>query len=108
MSAIEVKIIVSDVDYSGAVDVLLPILLEKVSANPNYTFLSSIVKKAEKLPAAAAKAALNALPQDTKDELAAVCLNYYGDDISRILISMAEQKNIYLKVQKVEVSALES
>ena len=40
-----------------------------------------------------------------KDELAEACLNYYKEDIARMLTEMAEQKGIALKIESVEVAA---
>lgn len=99
---IEVKIKVSDIDYGAAADVLLPVLLDKLSASAD-PLTASLLTKIKGLSGSAAKAALSFLPQDTKDELAVACLNHYSDDISRIMVNFAEQKGIGLQVSGVEV-----
>lgn len=99
---IEMKIKVSDIDYGSAADVLLPMLLEKLSSSAD-PLTASLLGKLKGLSGGAAKAALSFLPQDVKDELAVACLNHYSDEISRIMVSFAEQKGIGLQVSGVEV-----
>lgn len=100
---IEVKIKISEVDYSAAVDVLMPVLLDKLSSSTN-PIVSLVLGKAKGLPANAAKAALDVLPQETKDELAAACLNHYSEEIAKLMTSMAMQKAIKIQVDGVEVA----
>lgn len=99
---IEVKIKVSDIDYGSAADVLLPVLLEKLSGNAD-PLTAGLLAKLKGLSGGAAKAALSFFPQDIKDELAVTCMNHYNDEISRIMVSFAEQKGIGLQVSSVEV-----
>lgn len=100
---IEVKIKVNDIDYGSAADVLLPVLLEKLSRSAD-PLTAGLLVKLKGLSGSAAKAALNFLPQDVKDELAVACLNHYNDEISRIMVSFAEKKGIGLQVSGVEVA----
>ena len=89
---IDIKISVSNVDYEAALDTLLPVLLEHLSKKTENAFLSSILSKTTGVSLIAAKAALKALPQDTKDDLAAACLNHYKEDIQRLLTEASKQK----------------
>lgn len=100
---IEVTLKIREVDYAAAVDVLTPLLLDKLSAssNPIASFLRG---KARGLPATAAKAALDVLPKNTRDELAAACLNRYSGEVSQAITSLAAQKNLPLDVEGVAVS----
>lgn len=100
---IEVKIKVSEIDYGAAADVLLPVLLDKLSASAD-PLTAGLLGKLKGLSGGAAKAALSFLPQDMKDELAVACLNHYSNDISRIMVNFAEQKGIGLQVSGVEVA----
>lgn len=96
----EVRIKIDAVDYAAAVDALMPLLLDKVSSGTNpLRFLGRI----KGLSATAAKAALDVLPQGTKDELAAACLNRYSEEISQAATNLAKQKNLNVNVQSVEV-----
>ena len=100
---IEVKIKVSDIDYGAAADVLLPVLLDKLSASAN-PFTAGLLTKLKGLSGSAAKAALSILPQDVKDELAVACLNHYSDGISQSMVNFVEQKGIGLQISGVGVS----
>jgi len=99
----EIKIRITDVDYAAAVDELLPVLADKLSGCSN-PIASLAFGKANNLSASAAKAALKALPQSMKDELAAACLNRYSGGVSQALTTLAAQRNLFLNVEGVEVS----
>ncbi len=100
---LEVTLKLREVDYAAAVDVLTPVLLDKLSGSSNP--IASLLRgKARGLPAAAAKAALDVLPKSTRDELAAACLNRYSGEVSQAITSLAAQKNLPLSIESVEVS----
>jgi len=98
---IEVKIKINEVDYGAAVDVLMPVLLDKLCSlcDPVTKILLG-----KRMSGPAAKAALDKLPQRTKEELAAACLNHYSEEISRLMVNVAAQKGIGVQVGGVEVS----
>lgn len=102
---IDIKILVSEVDYESILDSLSPILLDYLSRNSENAFFSSILLKTKGISSVAAKAALKVLPQNTKDELATICLNHYKEDIIHIFTEMLEQKGISIKIEGVEISA---
>lgn len=102
----EIKIKISEVDYAAAVDALMPVLADKLSGCTN-PIASLVLGKAKDLSANAAKAALKALPQSAKDELAAACLNRYGGEIARVIAGLADRKNIPVKVEGVAAAALD-
>lgn len=101
---IEMKLKIRDVDYAAAIDTLMPVLLEKLSASSN-PFPALLLQKANGLPAAAAKAALDVLPQGIRDELAAACLNRYSTEVSQAIEHVATQKDIRLTVDSIEILA---
>lgn len=100
----EIKIMISDIDYIAAIDILAPALADKLSGCSNPVAALAF-GRAKDLSVAAAKAALKALPQNTRDELAAVCLNHYREEISRLIVSMAARQSLSLKVQGIEAAA---
>lgn len=100
---IEVKIKISEVDYGAAIDVLMPVLLDKLS-DSSSPIVKILVGKLKGMSGPAAKAALDMLPQETKDELAAACLNHYSEEISKLMVSVAQQKGIKVQVEGVEVA----
>lgn len=100
---IEMKIKISKVDYGKAVDRLMPVLMEKVEVSGN-PIASAVLGRAKGLPAGAAKAALDILPQKAKDELAVACLNHYSDELSKLMVELARQKDISVSVEGIEAA----
>ena len=100
---IEIKMKVDEVDYERALETLLPLLAEHFSSKTDNALISGILSKTKGLPVAAVKAMLKTFPQETKDERAVFCLNYYGENISHMLTDTLEKQGISLKVQSVEV-----
>ncbi|MDE7245691.1 MAG: hypothetical protein K2O18_17200 [Oscillospiraceae bacterium] len=100
---IEVKVKISEVDYISAVDSILPVLLDRVDV-PDNPLAAAALQKLKKLPTGAARAALKVLPQGTKDELAAACINHYRDKLSEKAVGMARKQGISLKVEDINVS----
>ena len=100
---IEVKIKISEVDYGAAIDVLMPVLLDKLSSSSS-PIVKILLGKLKGMSGPAAKAALDMLPQETKDELAAACLNHYNEEISKLMVNVAQQKGIKVQVESVEVA----
>lgn len=105
---IDIKISVSNVDYEAALDTLLPVLLEHLSKKSENAFLSSILSKTKGVSSIAAKAALKALPQDTRDDLAVACLNHYKEDIQRLLTEASKQKDIALQIDGIDIAVAQS
>ena len=70
--------------------------------------MSSILSKAKGVSSIAAKAALKALPQDTKDDLAVACLNHYKEDIQRLLAEASKQKGIALQIDGIDIAVAQS
>ena len=100
---IDVKIKISEVDYAAAMDVLMPVLVDKLAASAN-PIAAIVLGKAKGLSTSAEKAALEVLPQETKDELAVACLNHYSEEISKLMVDMALRKNIKVQVEGVEIA----
>lgn len=101
----EIKIKISDIDYAAAIDILAPALADKLSGCSNPVAALAF-GRAKDLSVTAAKAALKVLPQNTMDELATVCLNHYGEEISRLIANMAARQSLSLKVQGIEAAAM--
>ena len=105
---IDVKISVNNVDYEAALDTLLPVLLEHLSKKSENAFLASVLSKTKGVSSIAAKAALKALPQDTRDELAVACLNHYKEDIQRLLTVVSKQKGIALQIGEIDIAVAQN
>lgn len=104
---ININISLSDVDYEAALDALLPIFMEYLSKKSDNPFLTTILTKTKSISTAAAKGALKALPQGTRDELAVVCLNHYKNDIIHILTETSRQKGIIMELNDIAISIQE-
>lgn len=100
---IEIKIRVSDVDYEGASEVLLPKIMKHLAKKSGNPFLKGVLSKTKDISSTAAVALLKTLSKEKKDELAVMCLNYYQDKITRALVEASEKEGISLKVQGMEV-----
>lgn len=108
MIMIEVKVNIQDVDYATAVEVLMPVLLERLSHTSNPLAAALLGRtRTNSLPAAAAKAALEVLPKSVQDELSAACLNHYSTEIAQAISNLAAQKGIRLRIDAVEVAVSE-
>lgn len=103
---IEIKIAISDVDYESALDALWPVLVEHFEKSGEKTLASAIISKTKGVSAAAAKAALKILPQETKDELVAMGLTHYREDISGLVMDFAKQRKVSMKVRKIDIKTL--
>lgn len=101
---IEVRLKICDLDYTAAIDSLMPMLIDKLSGSSN-PIVSILFRKTKGLHAAVAKSAMEVLPKDTKDELVAVCLNHYNAEISQTIVNLAAQRDIHLNVESFEVAA---
>ena len=100
---IEVTLKIRDVDYAAAAGTLLPVLLERLSGSAS-PLTALLLEKTKGLPSAAVKAALEVLPKETKDELAAACLNHYSAEISQAIENFAVKKALRLCVEGVQVT----
>lgn len=88
---ININISVKKVDYEAALETLLPVLLEHLSKKSDNTFLTGILSKTKSISVVAVKGALRALPQETRDELAVVCMRRFLRNISTEICIMGER-----------------
>ncbi len=98
---IEVKLNISEVDYASAIDLFLHALPDELPGNP---VAAAALHQIKKLPSAAARTALKVMPEDTKNALAAACVNHYSDKISKMAVEMAQKRGVPLKVDGVEAA----
>ena len=100
---IEIKIAIDEVDYEGALETLYPVLAEYLSEKTENSLLAGILSRTKGFPVKAVKAGLKTLPQDTKDELAVLCLNHYKEKIVDSLVNILGKHGILLKVLDMEM-----
>ncbi len=95
---LEFRILVGDLDYGAVAEMLLPIVREKAepSGNRAVKLLLGMVNAAGELPKA-----INALPQDIKDEMVAALVNNYKDRFIEFVQNKAAAKNIMVTVEDI-------
>lgn len=96
---LEFRILVGDLDYGDVAEMLLPIVREKAepSGNRAVKLLLGMVNAAGELP----KKAINALPQDIKDEVVVALVNNYKDRFIEFVQNKAAAKNIMVTVEDI-------
>ncbi len=95
---IEVKIKLDNIDYGGAVDLLIPILRMKANEHPELEALIYSLTSSN-LAASAAKAAIKALPQSIKDELAVSLVKNYQDKIIGDIKKSANKRGFDFEIE---------
>lgn len=104
---IEIKMTVDDVDYEEILETLYPLLEERMYNKIENPLLAGLLSKMKGLPMVTIKAMLKTLPQKTKDELVVLCLNYYKENIVRMLTDTLERHGIPLNIQDMEAVCVE-
>ena len=104
---IEIKMTVDDVDYEEILETLYPLLEERLYNKIENPLLAGLLSKMKGLPMVTIKAMLKTLPQKTKDELVVLCLNYYKENIVRMLTDTLERQGIPLNIQDMEAVCVE-
>ena len=104
---IEIKMTVDDVDYEEILESLYPLLEERLYNKIENPLLAGLLSKMKGLPMVTIKAMLKTLPQKTKDELVVLCLNYYKENIVRMLTDTLERHGIPLNIQDMEAVCVE-
>ncbi len=94
---VEVKIKIDNIDYGGAVNLLIPILREKAGEHPELGVLIRLASS--NMAAGTAKAAIKALPQNIKDELAVALANYYHEKIIGKIINSANKYGFDFEIE---------
>lgn len=95
---LEFKVSVDELDYGAVAAMLLPMVKEKAAENPSGSravkLLLGMANAAGELPIKA----INALPQDVKDEMVVMLVNNYKDKFIEVIQNKAAAKNISLTV----------
>ena len=104
---IEIKMTVDDVDYEEILETLYPLLEERLYNKIENPLLAGLLSKMKGLPMVTIKAMQKTLPQKTKDELVVLCLNYYKENIVRMLTDTLERHGIPLNIQDMEAVCVE-
>lgn len=95
----EFRISVSDIDYGAAAELLLDMVGEKADASDSKALrlLSGMANAAGTLP----KKAVNALPQNVKDEILVSLVNNFKDKLIGAVESKAAAKGVTLTIDDI-------
>ena len=92
----EIRIIVDEINYSDVVAKCLPLVRDKLKGKEGT--LPKVVSRLANLPPSMAAAMLEALPQETKDEIAALLINKNKDRLIAKAEEYAAKNDITLKI----------
>jgi hypothetical protein len=105
---IKLEVMIKEVDYGEIADRVVPIVLQKLSEKGDKGGkLIKILSGMKGLPNKIIKAALSVLPKKTKDELAVHFLSEYKEDIISYVNKLAEEKQISIEIDQVNIETVE-
>lgn len=92
---------INNIDYESIIDKSVPLLKEKAQADNNIMLktISGILSMPGDIP----KKMLNALPQETKDELVVYLINSNKVKIAELLQNILANKGIELRIDDIEI-----
>ncbi len=92
----EIRIIVDEINYSDVVTKCLPLVRDKLKDKDGT--LPKVISGLANLPPSMAAAMLEALPQETKDEVAALLINKNKERLIAKAEEYAAKNDIALKI----------
>ena len=92
----EIRIIVDEINYSEVVTKCLPLVRDKLKEKEGT--LPKVVSRLASLPPSMAAAMLDKLPQETKDEVAALLINKNKERLIEKAEEYAAKNDITLKI----------
>lgn len=104
---IEIKISISDVDYEAAAEKVIPLALDKLSKREESFFLAAALSKFKGATGKAAIAALAALPQSVKDEIATAMIQSKKDTIIDFINKLAQDQGMSVTVNELSVTLVQ-
>ena len=98
---LEFKVSMSDLDYGAAAAMLLSMVKDKADENPSGRKAVKMLLSMANAAGGLSAKAINALPQDIKDEMVVMLVNNYKDKFIEVVQSKAEAKNISVTVNDI-------
>ncbi|MCD8158325.1 MAG: hypothetical protein LUD77_05345, partial [Clostridiales bacterium] len=95
---IKISVNIQAVDYEGIAEYILPLAAEKAKAYSGDDIFIKAFGKMKYISEGLGKTFLQALPQETKDELVIYLINNYQDDIVRMVNKHLQKNNIKIKI----------
>lgn len=98
---LEFKVAVGELDYGAVAAMLLPIVKEKADADPSRSRAVKVLLTMANAAGGLSVKAINALPQDIKDEMVVMLVNNYKDRLIEFVENKAAAKNIAVTVSDI-------
>lgn len=103
---LRVEFIIDEVDYEKTVDNLLPIVLQQLAEKEDESSkLPKILLRLKKLPRQVLGAAVRAIPKEQRDEVTALFLNEYKEELTGTLNSILIKNSIKAEIKNIKVQA---
>lgn len=99
----EIKIVMDNINYGDVISKCLPLLRDKFKDKEGA--VPKIISGIEKLPPSLSKTMIDALPKETKDELAAFMINKNKERIISAIEQYAEKNGVELKIDDIIVES---
>lgn len=90
---------VSEIDYSSLVEILLPLVRDKIAAGVDS---DALLDRALEIPPSMVARMVDILPQEIKDEFAVMLINKHKELIIDTLTEAAEAKGLSCKITEIE------
>lgn len=98
---LKLTLTLDNIDYDALIDRLLPVLMDRLAESDDPK-----LRMAAMLPQGMAKAALQSLPGDKKEEITALLLNRYKARLADFLIDLAAQNGLSFQIRDPMVERL--
>ncbi|MBR4027152.1 MAG: hypothetical protein IKJ01_06295 [Lachnospiraceae bacterium] len=99
----EIRLKLDNIDYGELAVKMLPLVGDKLKESDNT--VAKLLSGVAKMPPSIIKTTVNALPQETKDEVVALLINKNKDKIKRLFMDFANTKGIDFDILDIEVDS---
>lgn len=99
----ELKIQIDKIDYGSIAEQAIPAAIQRLNASHSDSRLAAVLQKLGGAPGGAARAMLNVLPQEMKDQVAAALLESYRDELTGLINEFAARKGLDITITDVEL-----
>lgn len=97
-SQILLSVMISEIDYESAIEVFLPHILNNTTNLAHARPFIEVLSENFALTQSAITTAMETFPQSVKDELAVRAINEFQNEIIKLLLSFASQKNLHFSI----------
>lgn len=98
---LEFRLAVSELDYGAVAAMLLSMVKEKADSDPSGSKAVKMLLSMANAAGGLSSKAINALPQDIKDEMVVMLVNNYKDKFIEVAENKAAAKNIRITVNDI-------